>query len=114
MMKSLKKLFLVDDRTGLPSNTKLVRMVTFMVAIAWVLFCVGMIIWSVSGNVVPPESEKFIDSISNLIIFLFGGAETSYQMNRTSKLKNGNAPLSEPEEDDEDPFNPKSVTKVSI
>lgn len=49
------------------------------------------------------EFEKILDSVSNLIILLFAGAETSYQSNRMGKMKFGTAPLSEGSEDSEKP-----------
>jgi hypothetical protein len=96
MKKALYNLFMRDDRTNLPSATKFVRVSTFFLAVTWIFFCAGVLIFTI-WYPLGADSEKILDSVSNLIILLFAGAETSYQSNRMGKMKFGTASLAEAE-----------------
>ena len=88
-----KKIFFLDDRTGLLSTTKVIRWLTWAVSVLTIinLQCVIYFNW-VEINA---DDVSMLQIVERLIMVILPTVETSYQFNRNNKMKNGNVVASE-------------------
>jgi hypothetical protein len=74
-----------DDRTGLPSTTKFIRMGTWFLG---VMFSIAtMIIAFIRDIQLTPEDISVLNLCKEFLIFFIPATEASYQFNRNAKLK---------------------------
>jgi len=99
-MKSFKKLFWLDDRTNLPSTSKLIRWLTWLLGAVFVI--TGLILVLSKWIELDDKDIQVLNVIKEFLIFLIPTVEGSYQFNRNNKLKNGSAELAAPEKEVEE------------
>jgi hypothetical protein len=87
----MKKLFWLDDRTGLPSTSKLIRWLSFFLACLFVFSALSFIF--LRWIKLTQEEVQIMNIVKDFLIFFIPTIEGSYQFNRKSKLTSGNAPL---------------------
>lgn len=91
----MKKLFLLDDRTGLFSTTKLLRWLTWFITVLSIINLQAIIYlnWvDITG-----EDVNMLMIVERLLMAILVAGESSYQVNRGMKLKNGKMALVEEE-----------------
>jgi hypothetical protein len=93
-MKGLYNFFMVDDRTGLPSSSKTVRLFTWLLGVGYVIACIVAIF---NEKIFSDNAIRLMDNVKDFLIFLIPSTEISYQYNRTAKMKWGSAPISKTE-----------------
>lgn len=87
---------MLDDRTGLPSSSKTIRIFTWLLGVGYVIMGVYSVF---NENVFQDNAIKMMDNIKDFLVFLIPSTEISYQYNRTAKMKWGSASLSTPEDE---------------
>jgi hypothetical protein len=95
MWHSIKKLVWLDDRTGIPSTSKLMRLMTWVLASQFVI--VSEVLIFLKWITLTPEEINLANIVKDFLIFFVPSVEASYQFNRHTKLVNGDAPLVQPE-----------------
>jgi hypothetical protein len=100
-VSSFKKIFILDDRTGIISTSKLIRWLTWSLGALFVLTGLFLVI----SHVIELDDRdiQILGIVKDFLIFLIGFVESAYQVNRGSKMKLGNAPLATPEKVEEIP-----------
>lgn len=86
-----KKLFFLDDRTGIISTTKVIRWLTWLVSVLTIinLQCVIYLKWVD----ISPDDVSMLQIVERLIMIILPTVETSYQFNRNNKMRNGSAEI---------------------
>lgn len=74
-----------DDRTGLPSTTKFIRMGTWFLGCMFAI--VTMTIACIRSFQLTPEDISVLNLCKEFLIFFIPATEASYQFNRNAKLK---------------------------
>lgn len=73
-----------DDRTGLPSISKFIRINTWKIAVGFIIFCLALIVkrdW-----ILTDRDYSIITLVKDFLIFFIPTVEASYQFNRKNKL----------------------------
>jgi len=100
-VSSFKKIFWLDDRTNLPSTSKLIRWLTWSLGSLFVITGLFLVL---SHMIELTETDiQTLGIIKDFLIFFIPTIEGAYQFNRNAKMKNGTAPLAEPEKTEEIP-----------
>ena len=98
-MEFIKKLFWLDDRTGIPSTSKLIRWLSFFLATIFVFAGLSFIVFR--WIELTSEEIEVMNIIKEFLIFLIPTVEGSFQANRLFKLRHGSAELVESETKEE-------------
>lgn len=83
MFRGVKNFLIRDDRTGLPSITRFIRIMAW----ACCLYYLGMLGFIILSSFPTSEdSMKIIDLIKDFLVFIIPTVEASYQFNRKAKI----------------------------
>lgn len=97
MLKTLKKVFWLDDRTGIPSTSKLIRWLTFFLSSFFIMASMSFIL--LKWLILDDKDIEVLTIVKEFLIFLIPTVEGFYQLNRSQKMKNGHADTVKPEDD---------------
>lgn len=83
MFRGIKNFLIRDDRTGLPSISRFIRIIAWLCC----LYYLGMLGYIILGSFPTSEdSMKLIDLIKDFLVFIIPTVEASYQFNRKTKI----------------------------
>lgn len=105
-VNTFKKIFWLDDRTNIPSTTKLIRWMTWVISVLSIIN-LQVVIYFHSVEITT-DDVNMLSIVERLIMAILALTESSYQFNRSQKIKFGSASLVESEEN-EDQKEPKRI-----
>lgn len=112
MKKTIKEIFWLDDRTGLKSTSKLIRVFTWIFSSFFMFISLGLVF---SNTNLTQEDLNVLNMTKEFLIFLCGFTESSYQFNRSQKMKFGSLEAKKSnEEEDEENEEPETRKRIDL
>lgn len=84
MFSSIRNFFLRDDRTGLPSITRFIRIWAWLIAISYTIMIAYLILFDYVF--LDDRKDGLIELLKDFLVFIIPTVEASYQFNRKAKI----------------------------